>query len=125
MVMEERAVSSGRAGERQEPRREQPTSTKCEARGTRCSYCHFVNRTSYLVNLHDFSTTKRFIMAFPERRLRGDRLRRNPQGVFMPRIAKKAISNVASIESGSKTRPEAEKISASASQSAATLEERI
>ena len=64
-------------------------------------------------------------MAFPERRLRGDRLRRNPQGVFMPRIAKKAISNVASIESGSKARPEAEKISASASQSAATLEERI
>ena len=43
----------------------------------------------------------------------------------MPRIAKKAISNVASIESGSKTRPEAEKISTSASQSAATLEERI
>src|SRR5438552_9002089 len=70
MVMEERAVSSGRAGERQEPRREQPTSTKCEGRETRCSYCHFVNRTSYFVNLHDFSTTKRFIMAFPERRLR-------------------------------------------------------
>src|SRR5947208_12010653 len=66
MVMEERAVSSGRAGERQEPRREQPTSTKCEGRGTRCSYCHFVNRTSYFVNLHDFSTTKRFIMAFPD-----------------------------------------------------------
>ena len=43
----------------------------------------------------------------------------------MPRIAKKAISNVASIESGSKARPEPEKISPAGSQNVASLEERI
>ena len=43
----------------------------------------------------------------------------------MPRIAKKAISNVASIESGNKARPESEKISPAGSQNGASLEERI
>ena len=43
----------------------------------------------------------------------------------MARTVKKAVSNVASIESGSKARPETEKISVTASQSGATLEERI
>ena len=43
----------------------------------------------------------------------------------MPRIAKKAISNVASIESGSKARPESEKISPAGSLNGASLEERI
>ena len=47
----------------------------------------------------------------------------------MPRTAtnttKKAASNVASIESGSKPRPETEKISPAASQNGASLEERI
>jgi len=42
----------------------------------------------------------------------------------MPRIAKKAISNVASIESGSKARPESEK-SPAGSLNSASLEERI
>ena len=43
----------------------------------------------------------------------------------MPRIAKKAISNVASIESGSKARPESEKTSPAGSLNGASLEERI
>jgi len=43
----------------------------------------------------------------------------------MPRTVKRAASNVASIESGSKARPETEKISLTAASNGATLEERI
>src|SRR5438270_12789752 len=68
MVMEERAVSSGRAcGKTGTAAR---TTHKYEVRRTRDEMFILSLRQSYFVNLHDFSTTKRFIMAFPERRPR-------------------------------------------------------